>query len=273
MKNTVKKILAVALAVVMLALVVCMSSCSSTPYRTVEKIKAAGKLVVYTEGGFAPYEFIYENKLVGVDISVMEAVAAELGVELEVMDVNFDTIIGAVQSGKADIGAAGITIRADRAESVDFSVPYSSTEQYVIVAADAAIPTVEALAGKQIGVQQGTTSDFMVEGLIKDGTLAGATLTPYTTPALAAAAIGKIDAVVTDKLTAEIIVSGSNGGLKTDKLLKADGSAAAEVEEYGYAVAKGNTELLEIVNKVVAKLLADGTIDTWTQEFNAKATD
>ncbi|MCQ2428561.1 MAG: ABC transporter substrate-binding protein [Clostridia bacterium] len=271
MKNTMKKIIAVALAAVMLALALCMSSCSS--YRSVDKIKASGELIVYTEGGFAPYEFIYENKLVGVDISVMEEVAKELGVKLTVKDVNFDTICGAVQSGKADIGAAGITIRPDRAETVDFSVPYSSTEQYVIVAADKDIPSVEALAGKQIGVQQGTTSDFLVEGLINDGTLKGSTLTPYTTPALAAAAIGKIDAVVTDKLTAQIIVSGSNGAFKTDKLLKADGSAAAEVEEYGYAVAKGNAELLEIVNKVVKKLLADGTIDAWTQDFNSKASN
>ncbi|MBO7359688.1 MAG: transporter substrate-binding domain-containing protein [Clostridia bacterium] len=270
MKKTVKTVAAL-LAAVMLVFssAAMLSSCAS--YRTLDKIKAAGELIVYTEGGFAPYEFVYNNELVGVDISVMAEVAKEIGVKLTVKDVNFDTIIGAVQSGKADIGAAGITINEERKGSVDFSVPYSSTEQYVIVKADGEIPTVEALAGKQIGVQQGTTSDFMIDGLIKDGIMAGATSTGYTTPALAAAAIGKIDAVVTDKLTAQIIVAGSNGSLQTAKLVKADGSDAAEVEEYGYCVAKGNAELLEVINKVVKRLLDDGTINTWTEEFNAKA--
>lgn len=262
-----KKIISITLAVVMLlSLVLAMTSCKK--FKTVDDIKKAGELVVYTEAGFAPYEFIYNNEIIGVDIAIMKAVADELGVKLVIKDVNFDTIVSSVQAGKADVGAAGITIRPDRAESVDFSKPYSSTEQYVIVAAGTAIPSVEDLAGKQIGVQQGTTSDFMIEELISSGAMSGATLTPYTAPALAAAAIGKIDAVVTDKLTAENIINASNGKLVGAKLVKADGSAAAEVEEYGIAVAKGNTELLEIINKIVTKLLADGTIEKWTNEYS-----
>ena len=271
MKKPVKRILAAfAAAVVIIAAAMSFASCSGT--RTLEKIKASGELIVYTEGGFAPYEFIYNNELIGVDISIMQAVADEIGVKLTVKDVNFDTIIGAVQSGKADVGAAGITINDERRQSVDFLVPYSSTEQYVIVAAASEIPTVEALAGKQIGVQQGTTSDLMIEGLIKDGVMKDAVSTGYTAPSLAAAALGsKIDAVVTDKLTAQIIVAASNGAFKTDKLKKADGSDAAEVEEYGICVAKGNKELLDVINKVLEKLIADGKVNEWTEEFNAKA--
>ena len=265
-----KKILALVLAVLMLASVMTFASCKKV-YRDVDAIKEAGQLVMYTEAGFAPYEFVYENKIVGVDVKIMEAVAAKLGVTLVVEDVAFDSIIGAVKTGKADVGAAGITITAERAEEVDFSIAYSSTEQYVIVKADNnEITNLETMKGKQIGVQQGTTSDFLVAGLIENGGLEGSELTPYDAPSLAAAALGtKIDAVVTDKLTAEVIVASSNGAYKTFKFTKADGSDVAEVEEYGIAVAKGNAELLAVINEVLAELLANGSIAQWEQRTRA----
>ena len=256
-----KKFLSIMLAALMLVSAFCFVGCG----------KDDSKLTVYTEAGFAPYEFIYNGEVVGVDIAIVEAVAAELGKELVIKDVAFDTICTAVQSGKADIGAAGITIRADRAEQVDFSIPYSSTEQYVIVKADnTAINTLEDLKDKTIGIQQGTTSDILIEDLINDGTLGSATITPYTSPAVAAASINKLDAVVTDKLTAQLIVA-NDDSLKAFPLVKADGTPAAEVEEYGIAVTKGNKELLDTVNKVLEKLIADGTIDKWVEEYSAKA--
>lgn len=256
-----KKILSLVLVVLMLASTLCVAGCGG---------KTEDELVIYTEAGFAPYEFIYEGEIVGVDIKIMEAVANKLGKTLVVEDVNFDSILGAVKSGKADAGAAGITITAERSEEVDFSIPYSSTEQYIILKADnGAIANLEDLNGKKIGVQQGTTSDFLVSGLIADATLTGAELTPYDAPSLAAAALGtKIDAVVTDKLTAEVIVASSNGAYKTFKLVNADGSDVAEVEMYGVAVEKGNTELLNAINEVLTELLADGSIAKWEQEYN-----
>ncbi len=256
-----KKLLSIALAALMLASLFCFVGCG----------KDESKLVVYTEAGFAPYEFIYNGEIVGVDIEIAKAVAAELGKELVVTDVSFDTICTAVQNGKADLGAAGITIRPDRAEQVDFSIPYSSTEQYVIVkTSDTTTATLEDLKDKTIGIQQGTTSDMLIEDLINDGTLGSATITPYTSPAVAAASIDKLDAVVTDKLTAQLIVANSDS-LKTFPLVKADGTPAAEVEEYGIAVTKGDKELLDAVNKVLETLIADGTIDKWVEEFSAKA--
>ena len=267
MKNTMKKLITIALAALMVVTVLSMTACSGP--RSLDDIKKAGTLVVYTEAAFAPYEFYYENKVVGVDVKIMEEVAKELGVTLEVKDVAFDTICASVKTGKADIGAAGITINDTRKETVDFSIPYSSTEQYVVVAkANTTIKNVDDLKGKVIGVQQGTTSDSLLDSLIKDGTLAGSTLTPYNSPAIAAASIGKIDAVVTDKLTAETIVAANGDSFVTFKLTKADGSDVAEVEEYGIAVAKGNSEILEVINKVVKKLLDDGSIEKWTQEYS-----
>ena len=256
-----KKFLSIMLAALMLVSAFCFVGCG----------KDDSKITVYTEAGFAPYEFIYNGEVVGVDIEIVKAVAAELGKELVIKDVAFGTICASVQSGKADIGAAGITISADRAEQVDFSIPYSSTEQYVIVKADnAAINTLEDLKDKKIGIQEGTTSDMLIGDLIKDGTLGSATITPYTSPAVAAASIDKLDAVVTDKLTAQLIVANSDT-LKAFPLVKADGTPAAEVEEYGIAVTKGNKELLDAVNKVLEKLIDDGTIDKWVEEYSAKA--
>ena len=256
-----KKILSLVLA---LALVICCFAGCGAKKDT---------LTVYTEAGFAPYEFVYNNEIVGVDIEIVKAVAEELGKELVVKDVKFDTIVGAVKSGKADIGAAGITINDERKEEVAFSIPYSSTEQYVIVKADnTTIVNLDNLKGIKIGVQNGTTSDLMVDGLVKDGTLKDTTIVPYDAPALAAAALGtKVDAVVTDKLTAQIIVDSSNGAYKTFKLVKADGSDAAEVEEYGIAVSKDNADLLKTINEVLEGLLNDGSVANWEKDFNDKA--
>ena len=256
-----KKFLSLILVVAMLASVLCFAGCG----------KDENTIVVYTEAGFAPYEFIYNNEIVGVDIAIMQAVADELGKELVVTDVAFDTICTSVQNGKADVGAAGITIRPDRAEQVDFSIPYSSTEQYVIVPVnDTTINTLEDLKGKKVGIQNGTTSDMLIADLIAAGTLAGSEIIPYTSPAVAAASMSKQAAVVTDKLTAQLIVA-NDTTLKAFPLVKADGTPATEVEEYGICVQKGNTELLNTINKVLEKLIAEGTIDKWVEEYSAKA--
>ena len=266
-----KKILSLTLAAILLFSMLTMFGCGKAT--GLDAIKKAGKLTIYTEAGFAPYEFVYNNEIVGVDIEIMKAVADKIGVALDVQDTNFDAIIGGVQSGKVNAGAAGITITAERLESVDFSQPYTQTEQYVILPADnTTIKFVGDLAGKNVGVQQGTTSDLMVEELIANGKMAGATLTPYNTPALAASAIGKIDAVVTDKLTAEIIIN-NNSGLQAFPLTNSDGSPVAEIEKYGICVAKGNDELLAIINEVLDELIAAGKISQWEQEYSAKATE
>ena len=266
-----KKILSLTLAAILMFSMLTMFGCGKAT--GLDAIKKAGKLTIYTEAGFAPHEFVYNNEIVGVDIEIMKAVADKIGVALDVQDTNFDAIIGGVQSGKVNAGAAGITITAERLESVDFSQPYTQTEQYVILPADnTTIKFVGDLAGKNVGVQQGTTSDLMVEELIANGKMAGATLTPYNTPALAASAIGKIDAVVTDKLTAEIIIN-NNSGLQAFPLTNSDGSPVAEIEKYGICVAKGNDELLAIINEVLDELIAAGKISQWEQEYSAKATE
>lgn len=257
-----KKALSIMLAALMLVSCFALASCG----------KDSKTLTVYTEAGFAPYEFYYNNAVVGVDIEIAKLVAEKMGATLKVEDVNFDTICGAVKSGKADLGIAGITIRDDRAEEVDFSIPYSSTEQYIIVAInDTTTKTVGDVKGKRVGVQEGTTSDFLIDELIKSGTLEGSTIIPYKAPAAAAATIGsKVDVVITDKLTAQLIVE-NNSGLVTFPFVNSDGSPAAEVEEYGVAIPKGNTELKKIVDEVITELLSSGKMDQLVAEYTEKA--
>ena len=131
-----KKFLSLALAVVMTLSALLLTGCNAVKKNNVDAIKEAGKLTVFTEAGFAPYEFIANGKIVGVDIKIMEAVAAKLGKKLVVEDVNFDSIVGAVKSGKADAGAAGITITAERAEVINFSTPYYTESIVVVCKAD-----------------------------------------------------------------------------------------------------------------------------------------
>ena len=267
-----KKTISLILAAVMILAAFALTRCTSKKGKSQDDIKKAGKLEDNTEPGFAPYEFIYNNEIVGVDVEIMKAVAKKIGVEIEVTDVDFNTICASVKSGKADVGAAGITINDERKLSVDFSMPYSTTEQYIIVAENNdTIKTIEDLSGKQIGVQEGTTSDSAVNKLISDKVVTDTVVTGYKAPAIAAASVpNKIDAVVTDKLTAELIVK-NNSGLKTFKLVDKSGNPVAEIEEYGIAVAKGSDDLLAVINEVIKELEADGSIDKWVADYSALA--
>lgn len=267
-----KKTISLILAAVMILAAFALTGCSSGKGKSPDDIKKAGKLIVYTEAGFAPYEFIYNNEIVGVDVEIMKEVAKKLGVKVEVSDVDFNTICASVKSGKADVGAAGITINDERKLSVDFSMPYSTTEQYIIVAeSNDTIKTFEDLSGKKIGVQEGTTSDSAINKLISDKVVTDTVVTGYKSPAIAAASVpNKIDAVVTDKLTAELIVK-NNSGLKTFKLVDKSGNPIAEIEEYGIAVAKGNSELLAVINEVIQELKNNGSIEKWVEDYSALA--
>ena len=277
-----KKIIALILAVLMLTAM--FASCGGKKGQTLDEIKESGKLIVYTEAGFAPFEFIYNNEVVGVDIAICEEIAKEIGVELVVQDVAFNTILGAIESGKAAIGAAGITITEERAKQVDFSIPYTTSKQYIIVKSDSEIASYADLAGKKIGVQLGTSSDFIISDAINgteddngnhvkgdfEGT--GATVSTYANPNLAAVNLegDKLDAVVTDKLPAQLIVDNSNGSYKCFELIYEDGSLTDET--YGLCVAKGNTELLEVVNKVLENLIETGKIEEYILYYSTEVT-
>lgn len=276
----------VALFLTLVLSVAVLASCgSAADKQSIEAIKEKGQLVVYTNAEFPPFEYLANGSPVGVDMDIAKAIADEIGVELKIENVKFDTIISSVQSGKAAMGAAGITVTDERKESVDFSISYTTSTQYVILPAETEFANITTLKGMNIGVQLGTTGDFIisdevngyedddgnpVKGVLQDS---GAQVTTYNNANLAAEALksGKIQAVVVDKLPAELIAKNSEGKLKAVELVYEDGSNTAE--SYAICVAKGNTTLLEVVNKVIQTLLDEGKIDEYivTHTTNALA--
>ena len=161
-----KKVLAIILVLALgLSLVACgggeEAPVSDNP-QSVEAIQAAGQLIMYTESGFPPYEYRSGEEVCGVDVEIAKAVAADLGVELVIEDVPFGSIITSVQTGKAAIGAAGMTVTEERMEAVAFSTKYANSTQYVIVKAGSEFTSFEDMSGMTIGVQDSTTGDFYV---------------------------------------------------------------------------------------------------------------
>ena len=210
---------------------------------------AGGTLVMATNAEFPPYEYYEDGDIVGIDVEIAKAIAAKLGMELQIEDMAFDAIIPAVTSGKADFGAAGMTVQEERQRSVEFTDTYANSNQVAIVKEDSDITGSDALAGKIIGVQLGTTGDALATE-IKD-----ATVERYNKGLEAVQSLtqGKIDAVVIDQATAEAFVKKTEG----IKILEEKMSE----EEYAIAIKKGNMELVEKMNEAIKELKEEGKID------------
>ncbi|MCI7263851.1 MAG: basic amino acid ABC transporter substrate-binding protein [Clostridiaceae bacterium] len=218
--------------------------------------ESKGTLVMATNAEFPPYEFHDGGEIVGIDVEIAAAIAKELGMDFEVEDIAFDSIIPEVQSGKADFGAAGITVTEDRKQSVDFSDTYATATQVIIVKEDnTEIETPDDLVGKTIGVQLGTTGDIYASD-IED-----ATIEQYNKgfEAVQALTQNKIDAVIIDGEPAKVFVS-ENEGLK---IL----DEAFTTEEYAICVKKGNTELLEGINTAIANLKESGELQEIVDKY------
>lgn len=213
------------------------------------KLATDGVLTMGTNATFPPYEYYEGDKIVGIDAEISQAIAEKLGLTLEIVDMDFNSLVSAVQSGKIDISAAGMTVTEDRLQNVDFTDSYSTGVQVVIVPEDSDIASVDDLAGKLIGVQDATTGhiycsdDFGEENVIA-----------YNSGAMAVQALkdGKVDCVVIDQEPAKNFVA-VNEGLK---ILDTE----YVTEDYAIAVAKENTALKDAINAAMAELKEDGTI-------------
>ena len=216
---------------------------------------AEGTLVMATNAYFEPYEYYEGDQIVGIDAEMAAAVAEKLGMELQIEDMEFDSIIPAINSGKADIGVAGMTVTEDRLVNVNFSDPYTTATQVIIVQEGSEIAGNDDLAGKTIGVQLGTTGDIFAEDV------EGATIERYNKgmDAVQALANGIIDAVIIDNEPAKQFVSKAEGLKILDEEFV--------TEEYAIAIAKDNEELLEKVNTALEELTADGTIQSIIHKY------
>lgn len=226
---------------------------------TEAQTKAAGgeKLIVATEAGFAPYEYMVGDQVVGIDMDIAQAVADKMGRELEIQNMDFDGALLAVQQGKVDFVAAGVSVDESRAKVMDFSVNYVDSTEVVIVNAElkaVAEPTADALEGKTVGVQQGNIADLWVSN---PDNAAPAKVNRYTKFAQAAEDLknGKIDCIIMDELPGKELVASSEGALV---MLEGD---PLFVDQYAIAVQKGNTEMLEVINEVITELQESGKMD------------
>lgn len=235
-------------AVLALALVVCLfAGCSSD--------EKSDTLYMVTNAEFPPYEYYENGEIVGIDAEIAQKIAEKLGMTLEIEDMDFTSVIAAVESGKADMCLAGLTITPDRQESVNFTVSYATGVQVVIVKEGSPITSVDDLFGDgnyKIGVQENTTGDIYATGDIEDAGLG--TVERYNKGADAVAALvsDKIDCVIIDNEPAKNYVEANEGLVILD--------TEYAVEDYSIALNKDNTELYDKVNNALQELIDDGTV-------------
>lgn len=243
MKKTMKKVVAAFAMTMMLAV---LGACGGAG-------KDADTIKFGTNAEFPPFEFVTANGVIGefdgIDMAIAKQIAEENGKTAVIENMEFDSLLIALQNGQIDAAIAGMTVDEERKESVDFSVPYYTATQVMIVKEGSDIKKAADMADKKICVIQGYTGELCVKDMgfafesFKKGTEAVMELVN-----------GKCDVVVIDSATAKKYVSDNEG------LMIVEDAEAFENEEYAIAVKKGNSELLEKINTVVSKMLADGTI-------------
>ena len=257
-----KKIICVIMAAAMMML--CLAGCGASG-KTLEDVQKAGKLTVATSPDFPPFESLGENgEVVGIEIDILNLICAELGVELDIQQVDFDSVLPGVQAGKYEMGVSGISVTPEREENTLFTAPYCLAAQAIVVLKDSAITCKADLEGKTVSVQTGTTAEEFCMG-------AGYTVNAYTANADAQEALisGKVDAWVIDDLTAAEMVklyNEENG--ETMVVL----SEAMTTEPYAFAFKLGDDELVNAINEIINKLVADGTVAEIFAKFEAPYT-
>ena len=209
-------------------------------------------LTMGTNAQFPPYEYYEGEDIVGIDAEVAGLIADKLGMKLEIEDMEFDSIIPAVQSGKIDIGMAGMTVTEERQEKVSFTQSYATGKQVIIVADGSDIASAEDLEGKTIGVQLSTTGDLYITWDLVDKDLAKIERYNKGADAVQALVQGKIDAVVIDNEPAKVFVQ-QNEGLK---ILETE----YITEQYAICISKNNADLLKKIDTALGELIESGEV-------------
>ncbi|MBQ4480797.1 MAG: basic amino acid ABC transporter substrate-binding protein [Victivallales bacterium] len=210
-----------------------------------------------TNAEFPPFEFkAVDGSFQGIDIEIMQHICKANGQELVIEDISFDSIIPAINSGKADCGIAGMAITEDRKQNVDFTIPYYDASLVIVVTTGSAIQGAGDLKGKRIGVQLGTTGDVFVSEI------KGVEMNRFNKGAEAILALtrNKVDAVVIDNNPAQAFVAKN-----ADKLVVLEEPLTQE--SYAIAVKKGNRELLRQLNEQLQRMKKDGTLAAILEKY------
>ena len=244
-----KKIISIILCLTMLfGATLALTSCQKKG-KTLAEVQEAGKLVVATSPDFPPFENLEGGEVVGIEVDIMKLVCEELGVTLELAQIPFDSVLPGIKTGKYDCGMSGISVTPKRAKSVLFTDAYCLAAQCIVVKADSAIATKADLDGKKISVQSGTTAEdyCLSEGYDVDSY-------EHNNEAKIALTQGKVQAWVVDDLTAaEMCKNDPSVKILSDNMT---------TEPYAFAFTFGSETLVEEINKIIAGLVADGTIQS-----------
>lgn len=256
-----KKLLAALLA---LCMILTMAACG-TKGSPLKKLQKAGKLVIATSPDFPPFESLSGDGTVeGIEIDILNEVCQQLGLTLEIQQMDFDSVLPGVQAGKYDMGVSGISVTEKRQKNVLFTDPYCLAAQAIVVKEGSPITGKADLTGKTVAVQTGTTAEsFCMEN--------GYTVNAYAANNDAQSALlqGKVDAWVIDDLTAADMVKVYNaqGG---DQLVIL--SEAMTTEPYAFAMAFGSEDTVAAINGVLNTMLSDGTIAGIFEKYEAPFT-
>lgn len=247
------------LAAVVSAAVLCLSVLTACGGEKESEALADGVLNVGTNAEFPPFEYVNDNgEPDGFDVALIKAIGEKLGVTVQVDNMEFASLVSSIGS-KIDVSIAGMTVTDERKNAVDFSDSYYEAVQFVIVPEDSGIATAEDLKNKSIGVQLGTTGDFIAEEI------EGAIVSQYNKAVDAVNDLinGRLDCVIIDKNPALVFQSKFEGQVKAIDGAEFD----FEAENYAIALPKGDTVLAEQINTALKELIADGTFDALVEEY------
>ncbi|MFZ7101335.1 MAG: basic amino acid ABC transporter substrate-binding protein [Peptococcaceae bacterium] len=253
-----KKYLKTALVVLLVLSLLAVAGCAKQEEPNAETPKEAPQEeAVYrvgTEPTFPPFEMTDEKTgdIIGFDIDLIKAIAEDQGIKLEIMNLGFDGLIPAVQTGNIDIIASGMSIRPDREEEVDFSEPYIDAGLAIAVAGDNEdINGQDDLQGKTVAVQIGTTGAAKAEELKNEGIIKEIKTFNTVDIVMMELMSGGVEAVINDKPVTEAYMAKQSGKIKiVGEVLESD--------SYGFAVKEGNQELLEKINKGLQNVKDNG---------------
>ncbi|MCR5032519.1 MAG: transporter substrate-binding domain-containing protein [Lachnospiraceae bacterium] len=233
------------------------------------RIKETGKLVVGTASGYPPYEFVditsADQKVIGIDMALAEAIAETLGVELVIEDMTFSALLASLPAKKIDLAIAGIAPTDERKETMDFSDSYLFAEQSFLILKSRAeeLASAEAFNGQPLAAQKATTQERVCQDLYPDSQLVALDKVPDCIMELKS---GKVAGVCIESIVGQQYVL-------SDEELTFSAADLGIKKETAIALEKGNEDLLEIINKVIADKMADGSFDTWIHDYSAVAAE
>lgn len=239
--------------------------------KILQQIKERGKMIVATASGYPPYEFVDvsqgDKTVIGVDMELAKAIADKIGVTLEIQDMNFQSVLASLASGKVDIAISGINPTDERRKTVDFSDIYLPTEQMMLIRKEdaAKYQKLEDFYGKNIAVQKSTTQEHIANEEIKDAKIVALAHVPEAVLELKH---GKADGVVVEG------ICGKQYLIYNDDLMFAEGVHFQNgIKNSAAALQKGNEDFLAIVNEVIKENTDNGNFKKWEEEYIQKSVE